>query len=276
MGTDNVGLALHEVLTLPRRMNLRTLLPVHALGRWMLGAGVLLLAACATQPQADPEAQAEPVRLLSTPWSELPWQPFPLPGKRYVPFEASLVDGRAALQVKADSSVSILRQRLPDAQNGLRQPMQLRLSWRVGGLPSDGDLAHIDRSDSPVGVVLAFEGDRSRWTGRQQRLSDLTQLLTGEPLPYATLAYVWSAQHPVESVVFNPRSDRIRKLVLDSGTDHLQQWRDHVRDVHADYRLAFGEEPGPLVGIALMTDTDNTRSRLTAWYGALSLKPLSP
>ncbi|MGC4366776.1 DUF3047 domain-containing protein [Hydrogenophaga sp. R2] len=257
-------------------MNLRTLLSVHALGRWMLGAGVLLLGACGTTPEADPQAQAEPARLLSTPWPELPWQPFPLPGKRYVPFEASQVDGRAALRVQADSSVSILRQRLPEPVGGLRQPMQLRLTWRVDALPSDGDLAHIDRSDSPVGVVLAFGGDRSRWTGRQQRLSDLTQLLTGEPLPYATLAYVWSAQHPVESVVFNPRTDRIRKLVLDSGTDHLQQWREHVRDVQADYRSAFGEEPGPLVGIALMTDTDNTRSRLTAWYGALSLKPLSP
>jgi hypothetical protein len=220
--------------------------------------------------------KAEPARLMSTPWSDLPWQPFALPSKRYMPFEPALADGRPALRVQADTSVSILRQRLPAGQPGLQVPLQLHLSWRVDGLPADGDLAHIDRSDSPVGVVLAFEGDRSRWTGRQHRLSDLTQLLTGEPLPYATLAYVWSAQHPVESVVFNPRSDRIRKIVLDSGVQGLLQWREHVRDVQADYRRAFGEEPGPLVGIALMTDTDNTRSRLTAWYGALRLQPLSP
>lgn len=268
MGKDNVGLRLHEVLTQPRRMNLRSVLPVYALA--------LLLSACAWSPGASRQSQAEPAQLLTTPWTDLPWQPFPLPSKRYVAFEPAQIDGRPALRVQADSSVSILRQRLPDAQSGIRGAMQLHMSWRVDGLPTDGDLAHIDRSDSPVGVVLAFEGDRSRWTGRQHRLSDLTQLLTGEPLPYATLAYVWSAQHPVESVVFNPRSDRIRKLVLDSGTAHLAQWREHVRDVQADYRLAFGEEPGPLVGIALMTDTDNTRSRLTAWYGALSLKPLSP
>lgn len=249
-------------------MNLRSVLPVCGLA--------LLLGACAWSPDAHRQTAAEPAQLLTTPWPDLPWQPFPLPGKRYVAFEPEQVDGRPALKVQADSSVSILRQRLPDVQRGIRVPMQLRLSWRVDGLPADGDLAHIDRSDSPVGVVLAFEGDRSRWTGRQHRLSDLTQLLTGEPLPYATLAYVWSAQHPAESVVFNPRSDRIRKLVLDSGTTQLGQWREHVRDVQADYRLAFGEEPGPLVGIALMTDTDNTRSRLTAWYGALSLQPLSP
>ncbi len=253
------------------------MLPASATWRCVLFSGLLLLlAGCQSALEVSPSSDTAQARLLSTPWSGLVWQPFPLPSKRYVPFEQAQIDGRQALRVQADTSVSILRQRVSSVDEGLTGPMQLRLSWRVDGLPQEGDLAHIDRSDSPVGVLLAFEGDRSRWTARQHRLSDLTQLLTGEPLPYATLAYVWSAQHPVESVVFNPRSDRIRKLVLDTGTTHLQQWRDHVRDVQADYRMVFGEEPGPLVGIALMTDTDNTRSRLTAWYGALSLQPKSP
>lgn len=258
-------------------MNLRSLLPDPATRRLTLLSGVLLLlAGCQTGVKDPAVSDTASTRLLTTPWTGVAWQPFQLPSKRYVPFEPAQVDGRLALRVQADSSVSILRQRVSVASEGLTGPLQLRLSWRADALPSEGDLAHVDRSDSPVGVLLAFEGDRSRWTARQHRLSDLTQLLTGEPLPYATLAYVWSAQHPVESVVFNPRSDRIRKLVLDSGADHLQQWRDHVRDVQADYRLAFGEEPGPLVGIALMTDTDNTRSRLTAWYGKVSLQPAQP
>lgn len=257
-------------------MNLRILLPASVVRQFAVVSGLLLLAGCQSAVEAPSAADMAPARLFSTPWAGAVWQPFPLPSKRYVPFEPAQVDGRPALRVQADSSVSILRQRVAQTDQALTGPLQLRLSWRVDGLPSEGDLAHIDRSDSPVGVLLAFEGDRSRWTARQHRISDLTQLLTGEPLPYATLAYVWSAQHPVESVVFNPRSDRIRKLVLDSGTGQLRQWRDHVRDVQADYRVAFGEEPGPLVGIALMSDTDNTRSRLTAWYGALSLQPLSP
>lgn len=257
-------------------MNLRILLPVSVVRLFAVVSAWLLLAGCQSAVEAPSDADMAPARLFSTPWTGAAWQPFPLPGKRYVPFEPAQVEGRPALRVHADSSVSILRQRVAQTDQALMGPLQLRLSWRVDGLPSEGDLAHIDRSDSPVGVLLAFEGDRSRWTARQHRISDLTQLLTGEPLPYATLAYVWSAQHPVESVVFNPRSDRIRKLVLDSGTGQLRQWRDHVRDVQADYRVAFGEEPGPLVGIALMSDTDNTRSRLTAWYGALSLQSLSP
>jgi len=41
--------------------------------------------------------------------------------------------------------------------------------------------------------------------------------------------------------------------------------------VAADFRRAFGEEPGPLVAIAVMTDSDNTRSRSRAWYGPVRL-----
>ena len=178
------------------------MLPAPATRRLILLSGVLLLAGCQTGVKVPATSEVAPNRLLVTPWAGVVWQPFPLPSKRYVPFEPAQVDGRPALRVQADSSVSILRQRVSVASDGLTGPLQLRLSWRADALPSDGDLAHVDRSDSPVGVLLAFEGDRSRWTARQHRLSDLTQLLTGEPLPYATLAYVWSAQHPVDSVVF--------------------------------------------------------------------------
>ena len=38
-----------------------------------------------------------------------------------------------------------------------------------------------------------------------------------------------------------------------------------------DFQRAFGEAPGPLTSIALMTDTDNTASSAEAWYGPVTL-----
>jgi hypothetical protein len=75
----------------------------------------------------------------------------------------------------------------------------------------------------------------------------------------------------VGSVVVNPRTDRVRKIVLDSGPAELGRWREHRRELAEDFRRAFGEEPGRLVGIAVMTDGDNTRTRSHAWYGAIEL-----
>ena len=103
-------------------------------------------------------------------------------------------------------------------------------------------------------------------------LQDLTEALTGEPLPYATLMYVWCNACPPESVIVNPRTDRVRKLAVESGPTHLGQWRSYRRDVKADFEKAFGEPPGALLGLAIMTDTDNTRSTTRAWYGAIRLQ----
>ncbi|MDP2017747.1 DUF3047 domain-containing protein [Hydrogenophaga sp.] len=212
-------------------------------------------------------------KLFATPPSTLPWQPFVLPGKRYVVFEPVAVLARPSLRVKADNSVSILRRRFEPT---VLAPGRLAFSWKVDALPLAADLAAADAADSPVRIVLGFEGDRSRWTPKMHRLSEMSRLLTGEELPYATLIYVWGNKEAPGTVVVNPRTDRIRKLVLDSGTSQLGLWRDHVRDVQADFRQAFGEEPGPLRVVALMTDTDNTRSALTAWYGALTLENAAP
>jgi len=44
-------------------------------------------------------------------------------------------------------------------------------------------------------------------------------------------------------------------------------------DPAADYPAAFGGAPGALMGTAIMTDSDNTRSTARAWYGPVSLGP---
>lgn len=252
-------------------------------GLWKrLGCGWMFagLAACTWSPERSgmdgEEASTAQQRSLSlaagqllvTPPGASDWQLFALPGKRQVVFEPVVVSGRSALRVKADNSVSILRRRFEPL---LAEPGRISFAWRVDGLPAGADLAAVDASDSPVGIVLAFEGDRTRWSPRMHRLSEVSRLLTGEELPYATLMYVWGSREAPGTVVVNPRTDRIRKMVLDSGQKDIGVWRDHVRDVRADFRQAFGEEPGPLKAVALMTDTDNTRSALTAWYGALAL-----
>lgn len=250
----------------------------------IVGAGTLALAGCGLLPMASSEREDEvsalPVphpglqqatqTLFSTPAPGESWTVVAFPGKRFTVFEPVEAAGRSALRVQAKSSVSILRQRF---EPSLASVGQLSFAWKVDRLPRDADLAVSERADSAVRVVLAFDGDRSGWTPRNHWLSEMSRMLTGEELPYASLVYVWSAKDAPGTVVVNPRTDRIRKVVLDSGTAHVGQWRDHVRDVRADFRRAFGEEPGPLRLVALMTDTDNTRSQLTAWYGALRLEP---
>ena len=145
-------------------------------------------------------------------------------------------------------------------------------SWKVASLLPEADVRHSDTEDAVVRVLLAFDGDPGRLSPRTRMMFDLMQSLSGEAPPFATLMYVWDPHAELDSVVLNKRSDRIRKIVLESGPAHLGQWRSYERDVRADYRRAFGEEPGALIGVAVMTDSDNTQSRAEAWYGEIRLQ----
>ncbi|MET0310824.1 MAG: DUF3047 domain-containing protein [Burkholderiaceae bacterium] len=242
-----------------------------------------LLAGCAYAPpshqEVQEEAQAAP-EVISTPWSIAsspvspePWQHWGLPGKRPSQFAYARKDGRDTMAVSAASSASMLRHavRIDPEELG-----SVRFSWKVPELIRKADMAARETDDSPVRIVLAFEGDRSAFSPKNALLSELARALTGEPMPYATLMYVWCNKREAGSVILNPRTDRVRKMVVESGARNLGQWLDYERDIRADFLKAFGEEPGPLVGIGIMTDTDNTKSTAKAWYGPVRLARQSP
>ena len=238
----------------------------------VLWCAAAFLAACATRPESNGSLPAEDP--AASPWGQASvsdtavvsagWKHQEFPGKRANRYRYAKVDGRPAMAVSAASSISMLRKVVHVAPTDLSR---VRFSWKVPKLIDEADLTDRDRADSPVRIVLAFEGDRSKFSPRDAMLSELAHALTGEPMPYATLMYVWDSQAAPGTVLTSKRTSRIRKLVLESGTQNLNQWLDYERDVRADFEKAFGEAPGALVSIGIMTDTDNTESSTTAWYG---------
>lgn len=198
------------------------------------------------------------------------WEHYKLPGKTATQFEYARKDGRDALAVHAASSASMLRRdvRIEPAELG-----DVRFSWKVPELIADADMASRDADDSPVRVILAFEGDRRGFSAKNSMLSELALAVTGEEMPYATLMYVWCNKRPPGTVVASPRTDRIRTIVVESGPARLGQWLDYKRNIRADFERAFGEAPGALVGVAIMTDSDNTKSTANAWYGPVQVAP---
>ena len=233
------------------------------------------LIACTSLPASDTVSANEDMGVWGTqsmagvqPKSGAPWRHNVFPGKQPTRFVHGVHAGRHGMYAQADASASMLRKqvRLEPSDLGM-----VKFSWLVPELIDSADMTLRELDDSPVRIVLAFEGDRSRFSAKNASLSELARLLTGEEMPYATLMYVWSNQHAPGSVIINPRTDRVRKLVVESGSGKLGRWLDYERNIRADYEKAFGEAPGALVAVALMTDADNTRSVARAWYGPLNI-----
>lgn len=222
------------------------------------GTGDIGASAWALQSAAAPAPSGSP--------AQTEWRHLTFPGKTATQFGYARKDGRDAIAVRAVASVSMLRRsvRIEPADLG-----SVRFSWKVPELIAGADLAVREADDSPVRIVLVFEGDRSRFSPRDQMLSEFARAVTGEQLPYATLMYVWCNRREPGTVIPSPRTGRIQKLVVESGAASLNRWLDYERDIRADYQKAFGEPAGALVGIGIMSDSDNTRATTSAWYGPL-------
>ena len=146
-------------------------------------------------------------------------------------------EGRDAVSADAQTSMSVVQQglRIETEQLG-----SMRFSWNVPALIEEADMALRDKDDAPVRIGLAFDGDRSRCSPKDAALSELARALTGEPLPYATMMYEWCNHRPLGSIIQSPRTDRVRKLVVESGKGGLNKRLDDERDVRADHERVFG------------------------------------
>jgi hypothetical protein len=68
------------------------------------------------------------------------------------------------------------------------------------------------------------------------------------------------------------RSERIRYDVVESGGARAGRWLRYERNVVDDYRRVFGEAPsGPIVSVGVLTDSDDLKNHVEAWYGDIGL-----
>jgi hypothetical protein len=98
------------------------------------------------------------------------------------------------------------------------------------------------------------------------------------------IAYVWSGRLPEETVLYQETTviplvwkQRYHRIVAESGAARAGRWVTESRDLRADYRRLFpGSEPGRVVRVYLMADSDQTRSRVTTRFADLAFHRRRP
>lgn len=249
---------------------------------------VLLLAGCAGQTPKQENSAGQPVaehpqrpreeperielpRLAkfstARPGSALPggWRPWTLSRfKKPTGYQLVSRDGATVVRADAEGSASGL---VHAVSVDPREYPRLRWRWKVNQLIEGADNRRRDAEDSPVRLIVVFEGDKSKWEFSDRIFATQMKMMTGYDLPYATLMYIWENRAKVGELIANQHTSRIRMVVAESGAEKTGRWWEESRNVLEDYRRAFGEEPGRIVSIAVMTDTDNTGGRAYAYYG---------
>lgn len=204
-----------------------------------------------------------------------PWHVMGLPqqSKPFTRFSAETVDGREAVRVSADKSYGNLVHDWPAAAP---LPQRLRWSWRLQ-LPNPAeDLLHKAGDDTPVKVCLAFDLPLERVPFLERQLLQLARARARQPLPAATLCWVWGGAEAKGAMIVNAFTARVRYIVLRNAQDAAGAWLDESRDIAADFRRAFGEESSevpPLSAVIVGGDADNTGNHTVAHVAALRTEP---
>jgi len=190
------------------------------------------------------------------------------PYKKNTIYRLENYQGRTVLSANSKTAASGLAVKLrPRPANNL----WLQWEWKALGALPEADNTQGLHDDAPLRILVAFDGNKSKLPLKEKMNFEMASLISGQEMPYATLMYIWSGKSPVDTVITNAHTSRVKMIVVDSGWDNLGQWHKHQRDLTADYKRAYGELPGEVIGIALLTDTDNTKSETRAFYGDIEL-----
>jgi hypothetical protein len=234
-------------------------------------ATAVAIAACATPP---PKVDDVIPFSVNRPGGKLPrgWQSWVITRTKAPTTYDLVVDPltqRVVVHAIADRAATGLKQRLDIAPD--ERPL-ISWNWRVVRLIKGADNTDRYAEDAPVRLMLFFDGDTGKLPAREQIKMETARVLSGQPVPYATLMYIWENRQTVGKVIPNAHTTRVRMVVAGSGTDRLGQWKNFERNYVEDFRKAFNEAPGRLIGVGILTDTDNTGESVEAFYGDIELR----
>jgi len=135
----------------------------------------------------------------------------------------------------------------------------LSWGWKISNVVRSAIETKKDRFDTAARVMVVF-GKAGGFRG-----------FGGEPSGIK-IEYIWATRLPKGHVFDHPGEKNCKVFVIQSGEGKVGQWIHEKRNIHKDYKTAFGTEPSGLLAIGIQTDTDQSNERVTTYYSEPTLK----
>ena len=161
-------------------------------------------------PLVTPFSTAKPGTDLPPGWELLRLGPY----KRPTQYAFVENDGTVVVHARAEGAASAL---LHPVKFDIRSAPIMQWRWKISGLIEGADNRVASKEDSPVRIVLGFDGDKSKLTLEERASAAIARRASGRDLPYAELIYIWSNRAPVGTVIENPHTHRIEMVVASTG-----------------------------------------------------------
>lgn len=192
--------------------------------------------------------------------------------KDWQPYEFESIKSHTLYRLVQDKGQSVLQATSIASASGLIREIDIDLTdypllswrWKVTQRPSGKDDRKRENDDHAVRLYLIFNApepneNRLKWLWRQ--------LSSNESLNTHALNYIWAHSAELGKTIPNPYTASVMMIPVNRADQDIGSWVHIERNVLDDYLVSFGKQPPKLSGIAIMTDSDNSKSKATAYYG---------
>lgn len=136
----------------------------------------------------------------------------------------------------------------------------LAWGWKVSNVVHSSIETRKDRFDAAARVMIVF--------GKK---GPFKRVGKGEPSG-VKIEYIWATRLPKGHLFDHPGEANCKIFVLESGEGKAGQWVYIKRNIHKDFKSAFGTDPPPILAIGIQTDTDQSNEMVTAFYSEPMLR----
>ena len=190
------------------------------------------------------------------------------------PLTFKKIPKHTSYEVVKEGDVTVVKAVSEASASGLIKPVAIdpkeypivRWRWKVDNVLKGSDVTIKEGDDFPARLYITFQYDPDKVSFGKKLKFKAGQALFGD-IPIAALNYIWETKTPVGTIVENAYTDFAKMVIVESGTQKVGLWIDEERNIYEDYKKAFAEEPPMINGVAIMSDTDNTKEQATAYYG---------
>ena len=184
------------------------------------------------------------------------------------PLTFKKIPKHTSYEVVKDGDVTVVKAVSEASASGLTKPVVIdpkeypivRWRWKIDNVLKGSDVTLKEGDDFPARLYITFAYDPDKVSFGKKLKFKAGQALFGD-IPIAALNYIWETKTPVGTIVENAYTDFAKMVIVESGTQKVGMWIDEERNIYEDYKKAFGEEPPMINGVAIMSDTDNTKEQ---------------
>lgn len=191
------------------------------------------------------------------------WEPLNFPKiKNHSQYTLTVEGNKTVLKAESHASASAIVYR---RTFNIYEHPRISWRWKVTQLSDRGNPKEKAGDDYPIRVYVMFQYDPARASLGERLMYNASKVIYGKYPPHSTLNYVWTGINVPERFIASPYTGKAYMVVLERGRQRVGQWVEESVNVLADYRRAFGQDPPPTAGLAVMSDTDNTGANAVAY-----------